>query len=80
MAHAQHCSNAFHLRPDEMHFTMHFKSQGQVATVPPEIYSIYTFEHFFQQKRHVPSHIMFVPRCNFIKIPRELYLSLVSHF
>lgn len=63
-----------------MHFTMHFKSQGQVATIPPEIYSTCTFERFFQQKRHVPSHLMFAPRCNFIKIPREFNLSLVSHF
>lgn len=35
---------------------------------------------FFQQKQHVPSHIMFARRCNFIKSPREFNLSLVSHF
>lgn len=59
---------------------MHFKSQGQVATVSPEIYSTCTFKRFFQQKWHVPSRIMFAPRCNFIKIPRVFNLSLVSHF
>lgn len=31
---AQHRYNAFHLRPNEMHFTVHFKSRGQAATAP----------------------------------------------
>lgn len=63
-AQAQHCSNAFHLRPVEIYFVMHFKSWGQVATDPPAIYSTATFEGFFQQKRHVLDR-------NFVKIPRD---------
>lgn len=32
MALVQQRYNAFHLRPNEMHFTVHFKSRGQAAT------------------------------------------------
>lgn len=33
-AQARRCSNAFHLGPEEMHFTMRSESRGQVATAP----------------------------------------------
>lgn len=62
MALVQQRYNAFHLRPNEMHFTVHFKSRGQAATAPV-IYSTATFlpmKVAWAQPHHLCTQVQFL--------------------